>query len=261
MIAGAPQGYDALVLARLARLGRRTVLHVAEDEGRMAQMAQAVAFFAPDIELLTFPAWDCLPYDRVSPNGEVVARRIETLTRLAESPRPPSSTPRVVVATVSAVLQRLPPRETFAGAVFAAKKGDVLPLETLTDYLVRNGYVRAETVREPGEYAVRGGILDLPAEMVDAVRRVLHLLAQQRDIHVAVGHVDRAGLAAVQDLHLEHLAVEFGELVGVTGDDGEMTDLRPFAHGCPPSERVAGENRRLDRERPVVERLSIFILP
>jgi len=159
-VAGAPEGFDALVLARLARESAApAILHVAEDEARMARMADSLRFFAPALDVLTFPAWDCLPYDRVSPNSEAVARRIETLTRLA-GPEP-APTPLVVVTTVSAVLQRVPPRETFRGAVFAAGRGDRLALSDLTGYLARNGYVRAETVREPGEFALRGGIVDL----------------------------------------------------------------------------------------------------
>ena len=81
---GAPEGYDAAAVGRLAVEGAAgRWLHVCRDDGRMARFAAALAFFHPEIEALTFPAWDCLPYDRVSPNGELVSRRIDTLTRLA----------------------------------------------------------------------------------------------------------------------------------------------------------------------------------
>src|SRR6201985_334565 len=80
---GAPEGYDAAAIGTLTA-GRW--LHVCRDDGRMARFAAALAFFHPEIEALTFPAWDCLPYDRVSPNGEIVSRRIDTLTRLAAAP-------------------------------------------------------------------------------------------------------------------------------------------------------------------------------
>jgi transcription-repair coupling factor (superfamily II helicase) len=160
VIAGAPEGFDALILAHLAREAPvPAVLHVAEDEARMSRMAECLAFFAPHLEVLSFPPWDCLPYDRASPNGEAVARRIETLTRLAS--RPADAGPLVVLTTISAALQRVPPRETFQQTVFAARVGDRLALSDLTAYLTRNGYNRAETVREPGEYALRGGIVDL----------------------------------------------------------------------------------------------------
>ena len=62
-LAGVPDGYDALVLAERARAALRDgALHVARDEGRLTTLAEAVAYFAPDIEIVTVPAWDCLPY-------------------------------------------------------------------------------------------------------------------------------------------------------------------------------------------------------
>ena len=81
---GAPDGYDAAAIGRLVAAGAaRSWLHVCRDDGRMARFAAALGFFHPSLPVLTFPAWDCLPYDRVSPNGEIVSRRIDTLTRLA----------------------------------------------------------------------------------------------------------------------------------------------------------------------------------
>ncbi len=158
-IAGAPEGVDALALAELARAApERDILHIARDEHRLTRLADALAFFAPEIEVVAFPAWDCLPYDRVSPNADCVSRRIEALTRLAA---PRAARPRIVLTTVSAATQRVPPRSSVADAALRADVGEELPPERLVAFLERNGYRRAETVREAGEYAVRGGILDI----------------------------------------------------------------------------------------------------
>jgi len=128
----------------------------------MATVAEALGFFDPGLSVLSVPAWDCLPYDRVSPNGEVVSRRIDALTDLASGVgQPAPGTGRVVLTTVNAVLQRVPPRSVFAGASFAAEVGAKLAVDGLLAFLARNGYRRADTVREPGEYALRGGIVDL----------------------------------------------------------------------------------------------------
>jgi len=155
--AGVPEGLDALLLADLARSGgAATLVHVARDDGRLARLAEAMAFFAPDVEVLEFPGWDCVPYDRVSPHVEVSARRIDTLCRLTQA-----GGRRVVLTTISAALQRVPPRETLAGATRALRPGGRLTVEGLTAFLGRNGYIRADTVMEPGEFAVRGGIVDL----------------------------------------------------------------------------------------------------
>ncbi|MDX1711952.1 MAG: hypothetical protein R3316_12545, partial [Rhodovibrionaceae bacterium] len=78
LIANAPEGHDALLLTQFAR-EHGTVVHVARDDTRMAQMADAVGFFAPRAETIRIPAWDCLPYDRVSPHRDIVAQRIDGL--------------------------------------------------------------------------------------------------------------------------------------------------------------------------------------
>jgi len=158
-IAGAPEGHDALVLARLAAV-RGEVLHIARDDARMARMAEALRFFADDCEVLEFPAWDCVPYDRVSPNVEIVAKRITTLSRLTEL-RGPKAKPRIVLATVSSILQRVPAKGLFSEVCISVSVGGALDLEKTQSFLSRNGYSRADTVMEPGEYAFRGGIIDI----------------------------------------------------------------------------------------------------
>jgi transcription-repair coupling factor (superfamily II helicase) len=164
---GAPEGYDALLLARRRAETGAPVLHVCRDDARMARMAEALAFFAPEAEVLRFPAWDCLPYDRVSPNPEIVAERVTTLTRLLE----PAAAPRIVITTVNALVQKLPPREVFAGATMSLAPRSQVEPEKLAAFLEANGYSRTGTVMEPGEYAVRGGIMDLfPAGEPDPVR-------------------------------------------------------------------------------------------
>ena len=166
-IYGAPEGFDALLLARRAREHQGTLLHVARHEARMVRLGELLAFFAPEIEVLRFPAWDCLPYDRVSPNPAIVSERIATLSRLLD---PPAGL-RIVLTTVNAALQRVPPQLVFLGESFDVSAGGTLKPERLIAYLESHGYGRADTVMEPGEYAVRGGILDVfPSGEGDPVR-------------------------------------------------------------------------------------------
>jgi transcription-repair coupling factor (superfamily II helicase) len=167
IVHGAPEGFDALLLARRRAEVKGHVLHVCRDDARMARMQEGLEFFAPNIEILRFPAWDSLPYDRVSPNGELVAERVATLTRLLE----PGSRPRIVLTTVNALVQRVPPAETFTNATLHLKKGGRIGPEKLAGFLEANGYGRAATVMEPGEYSIRGGIVDLyPAGEPEPVR-------------------------------------------------------------------------------------------
>ena len=164
---GVPEGFDAVLLARRAAEATGTLLHVARDDQRLARVADGLAFFAPTAEVLRFPAWDCLPYDRVSPNAEIVSERIATLARLLE----PASGPRVVLTTVNALVQRVPPRHVFRGSSRTIAVNGTLKTEELARFLEANGYGRAATVMEPGEYAMRGGIIDIfAAGQSDPVR-------------------------------------------------------------------------------------------
>jgi transcription-repair coupling factor (superfamily II helicase) len=157
---GVPEGYDALLLGELARHAGTAVLHVARDGNRLATLEEALAFFAPDVEVLSFPAWDGVPYDRVAPNAETVARRIAALAGLTLR-SPGERKPLVVLTTVNALVQRMPPRDFITAASLKLQPGNVLAMQALIERLGISGYARAGTVTDPGQYAVRGGILDL----------------------------------------------------------------------------------------------------
>ncbi|OUJ13387.1 transcription-repair coupling factor [Acetobacter okinawensis] len=165
---GVPEGYDALLLARRAREHSGPLLHIARNDASMARLTDMLAFVATDVEVLRFPAWDCLPYDRVSPNPTIVAERVATLTRLLEAS---GGKPRLVLTTVNAALQRVAPRKTFEGQSLSIRTGESLDQSLLIDLLIANGYTRTDTVMEAGEFATRGGIFDLyPAGAPEPVR-------------------------------------------------------------------------------------------
>ena len=160
-IAGLPEGADALVLVELARAtGGADILHVARDGQRLERLQDGLRFFSPEREVLVFPAWDCLPYDRMSPHPDIVAERLETLSRLA-APKAPGAPARIILASVGAALQRVPPKSLYTEAATILRKGQTVDVDWLTKFLGENGYGRAETVMEPGEFAVRGGLFDL----------------------------------------------------------------------------------------------------
>ena len=160
LISGAPDGLDGRLLAELAIFAAPTpILYVARDDARLARMADVLRFFAPTLDLATVPAWDCLPYDRVSPRPDLVSQRVATLARLAH--RDGATAPLIVLTTINAVLQRLPPRALLAGASLNLKPGDTLKRDALVTFLEANGYGATGTVMEAGEYAFRGGIVDI----------------------------------------------------------------------------------------------------
>jgi transcription-repair coupling factor (superfamily II helicase) len=159
-------GAEGLVFADVARaIAARhhapavSLCIVCRDGQRMAQLSRALAFFGPDILTMEFPAWDCLPYDRVSPNASVVAQRMTALSRLARVKG--RDRPSVLLTTINAALQRVPARDFVATHALSVAPGNVTGMQSIVEWLELNGFIRASTVREPGDYAVRGGILDL----------------------------------------------------------------------------------------------------
>ncbi len=171
---GVPEGLDAFLLGKLARAASRSerarpILHIARDGQRLAMLEGALAFFAPEVRRLCFPAWDGVPYDRVAPNAETIARRIDTLAELAG--REPSDVrPLIVLTTVNAMLQRVPSCAFVAGSEQRLTPGSVTPMASLIERLENLGYGRAGTVTDPGQYAVRGGILDVFPPGAEPVR-------------------------------------------------------------------------------------------
>ncbi len=155
-LSGAPEGFDAALVLRELEASPR-ICHVARDDRRMAAMAEALAFFAPHVRVLKFPGWDCLPYERVSPNVDISAQRMGTLSRLVHDA--PSSF--VLLTTLNAATQRIPPRERVRASGFTARVGEQVDEAALREFLNRTGFVQAPTVAEPGDYAVRGGIIDI----------------------------------------------------------------------------------------------------
>ncbi|WP_298918229.1 transcription-repair coupling factor [uncultured Roseobacter sp.] len=156
-VSGVPEGFDARFL--LSELQRQDgpILHVARDDKRLAALRAALRFFAPDMPVVVFPGWDCLPYDRVSPNADISARRMATLAALAHG----MPAQFILLTTLNAATQRVPARETLKGAAFAARVGDRIDEAALRNFLVRMGFVQSPTVTEPGDYAIRGGIIDI----------------------------------------------------------------------------------------------------
>ena len=157
-LGGIPESFTAPVLLGLAAAQAAPVLYIARDDTRLARLSALLAFFDPDCVQVTIPAWDCLPYDRVSPRADIASRRIAGLVRLLGGG---AARPGIVLTTVNAAVQRVPPRTMLADATLQLQSSAPLDVETLLDYLERNGFTRTGTVMEAGDYAVRGGIVDI----------------------------------------------------------------------------------------------------
>jgi transcription-repair coupling factor (superfamily II helicase) len=148
--------YGELLAALIARTQRPLAVIVPRDKD-MEMLAGICRFFAPQLDVLTLPAWDTLPYDRVSPSAEIISERVACLSRLAAG----VSSPLLLITTVSAASQLLPPPSVFQHHHFTLRSGKQIDREALTRFLEAEGYQRSGKVMEMGEYAVRGSILDI----------------------------------------------------------------------------------------------------
>jgi len=166
-LAGVPGGFMPWLAADLARAAKGRAVFIAPDEAAMRALADAAQYFAPEIEILAFPAWDCLPYDRSSPSLRSTSERLATLHALQRA----SAKPQLLVTTVNAATQRTLTPFRIRQLVARLTPGERIDLDRLTALLSANGYGRTETVLDPGEFAVRGGIVDLfPAGEEQALR-------------------------------------------------------------------------------------------
>ena len=156
-LAGAPTGFLPWLAADLARAAKGRAVLIAPDEAAMRHLADAAAYFAPELEVLSFPAWDCLPYDRSSPSLRSTAERLATLHALQRK----AEKPQLLVTTVNAATQRTLTPFRIRQLIARLAPGERIDIERLSALLSANGYQRTDTVQDAGEYAVRGGLVDL----------------------------------------------------------------------------------------------------
>ena len=170
---GCPDGANMLALsARLAaNQDTKPIIYIARDDVRMVAMRDALRRLQPDADMLIFPAWDCLPFDRLSPQGSLIGQRIETLATLALGPASSNGGTQILLTTVNAFLQRVPPKEYLADHAIDLRIGTQIGPAALAGTLGGMSYLRTDTVRETGEFAVRGGILDVfPPGQAEPIR-------------------------------------------------------------------------------------------
>lgn len=162
-------GYDAFVLAKLSESADKDILYIVSNGIEIEQTAEILSFIKPDAEILTFPAWDTVPFDRVSPNVNIISTRIETLSALVQNPNPKKA--RIIIASIGAVMQKLPPKKIFLNSRRKLSVGGKLDFNDFLHYAAINGYTKVEQVMEPAEYAVRGDIIDIfPAGSAQPLR-------------------------------------------------------------------------------------------
>ena len=226
-IIGCPEGFDAFVLATVIQERASTGVFIARDDRRAEAMKSSLAFFAPEIHALDFPAWDCLPFDRISPRPMISAKRMKVLSELVREPEGPA----IVITTVSALGQRVPPGEAVAARCFSATAGSPVNHAQMLEYFRHMGFSRAQSVTEPGDYAIRGGLIDVFLPGYDSPLR-LDFIGDTLDSirlfdaesQMSKGKIDRVDFVPPSEVCLGESYVrcfrkKYRQIFGVAGSD------------------------------------------
>jgi len=196
-----PGSGDALLLAGTgaqARADRRLLVVIAADALDAQRLADEIGYFDPTLAVRPLPDWETLPYDTLSPHQDLVSERLETLHRLS---RAQDGTLDVLVLPASTALYRLAPPQYVAGHTFFFRQGQVVDAEQLRAQLVFAGYQHVTQVVAPGEFAIRGSLIDL-FPMGSALPFRLDLLDEQLDSIRAFDPDSQRGLYPVPEVRL-----------------------------------------------------------
>jgi len=164
-------GFLPFALVKIVEEMGGQAMFIARDGQQLDALEEALTFVNPHLSLLQFPGWDCLPYDRVSPSQNIVARRVAALGQMASWRKQPPQQ-GLILTTVNAVMQKLPPCAIFSDSIRNLHPGQKFAMEKLVQYLIDNNFERVTTVRDVGEFAIRGGIVDLYAPGTQAPVRL-----------------------------------------------------------------------------------------
>ncbi len=245
-LAGIPASAEGLAIAELmaGKYGDppSCLVHVVVNDRALGTLASALEFFAPELTVLHFPAWDCMPYDRVSPHASLMAARMETLSQLANGN---VKKPFVLLATASAAIQKLPPKSLMQAVTLHINKTQALSQDKIVAFLATAGYRRVAKAIEPGEFALRGSIMDIvpPAlgegirldwfgDEIESIRR-FDLLSQ-----VSSGHMDMVALHPVSEVIINDDTVlrfreNYRELFGAISKDDPLYEAISAMHHYP----------------------------
>lgn len=251
-LAGAPAGFLPWLMTDLARAANGRAVFIASDEVSMRAMADAATWFAPEIEVLTFPAWDCLPYDRASPSLRVTSERLATLAALQRR----SDKSQLILTTANAASQRVLTPFRIRQLTAHLASGARIDRDRLAELLQANGYVRADTVADAGEFAVRGGLVDLyPSGLSHALRldffgdEIESVRAFDPADQRTIGRMDEgftllpASEALLDEEGIKRFRVRYRELFGATATGD------PLYQAVSEGRRLAG----MDHWLPLIE--------
>ncbi len=146
---------DALALAQLAQQQKQLLVVIAANALEAQRLVEEIPFFAPEVKAHLLPDWETLPYDHFSPHQDLISERLATLHNIR------TQACDIVVVPVTTALYPLPPVSYMAAYTFFLKKGETLDLDGFRSQMTLAGYTHVQQVLTPGEYCIRGGLVDL----------------------------------------------------------------------------------------------------
>ena len=160
-----PEGSEPLLINEISENSNNNILIIARDLKRYQQLKDGLEFFL-NKDVLFYPQWDCVPYDRISPNKLITSKRLETLSRLSNE----KDKSKIILTTIQASCQRTLSLDEVKNKFISLKPGEVIDINNLVNFFVSNGYEKTPTVREHGEFSVRGGIIDFYSPLNKPIR-------------------------------------------------------------------------------------------
>ena len=160
-----PEGSEPLLINEISENSNNNILIIARDLKRYQQLKDGLEFFL-NKDVLFYPQWDCVPYDRISPNKLITSKRLETLSRLSNE----KNKSKIILTTIQASCQRTLSLDEVKNKFISLKPGEVIDINNLVNFFVSNGYEKTPTVREHGEFSVRGGIIDFYSPLNKPIR-------------------------------------------------------------------------------------------
>ncbi|MCJ2125333.1 DEAD/DEAH box helicase [Methylobacterium sp. J-077] len=231
-----PTGALAVALLDLAE-NAAPLVHVARDARRLEELAATLRALDPETRVAVYPEWDCLPLDHASPSRAMMGARAATLRWLTDR----DALPGFVLTTAPALIQRVPPPETWATARVTLRVGDPLDVAAVTADLQRLGYILDERVDEPGEIAVRGRTVEVFPAAAPRPCRIEHADGRVTAIR-SYDPISQRSVAEVADLVIDPAT----EIV-LAPDSGQS--FEPFT----------GQEHRLDRYYPRLVTLLDYV--
>ncbi len=154
----------AYILSKLNNNNR--ILFVANESKNLPEMMQQIEFFCPNTKIILLPEWDCLAYDKMSPSANNLAQRIRALNDLASQDYPSI----ICLTSIEAVAQKLPPKDLFIKIAIKLSVGENIKRDEFISQLLELGYYRVEIASVPGDFAVRGDIIDIVSNLEEGWR-------------------------------------------------------------------------------------------